>query len=198
MALIFNDCNAAKDRNGGEDQPGEFADDGLVPQANDGPVSAVGASLLAESDGQHLENSAAQRAAKIGVRLDAVDGNNSVCREGGNAEQDFLSVENGADAARFHAGLDGDAEVIRSDAELGKHFRLPFGSGAAVAAHGGHDERLCAGALEQINGRLHNLFQIADAAASNANSNRNARPNLPGNARVGKLLREQARKIQLP
>jgi len=44
-----------------------------MAKVDDCSVGAVGPGLLAESNRQHLENAAAQRTAKIGVRLDAID-----------------------------------------------------------------------------------------------------------------------------
>ena len=42
--------------------------------------------------------------------------------------------------SHLHAAADLTAHGLRGDAVAGQHLQLPLGSGAAVAAHGGHDE----------------------------------------------------------
>ena len=141
MMLIFNDRDAAKHGNAIEDHLGNFADHFFVSCASRGAVGIRRSHLFAETDGEHFLDPAAQRAAKIGVRLDAIKHDYGVRFKRRNAEDDIQALRSGADLLHFHAGLDWDTHGFWGDSVSGQDFRLAFGSGATVAAHSGYKKR---------------------------------------------------------
>src|SRR5579862_3975753 len=111
MMLIFKYGDAAKNRNAAQDGLRKRPYHRLVSHPSGGAVRIGGACLLAKSDGQHFLNSAAQRSAKVGVRLDAIEHYDTVGLERGNAEHYIQTVERGADLLNLHAGFERHAHA---------------------------------------------------------------------------------------
>ena len=133
---------------------------------------------FAQADDQHLGDAALDLAAEIGVRLDARYGHDGVRLPGVLVPVDRLAPAVRAELDGDHVGLDGDAQGFFADAVLPQQFALTFGRAAAVAAHGGDDERLGAGLAQHIQRRADHRLQIGDASAADGNRDAIARLHL--------------------
>ena len=100
-----------------------------------------------------------------------------------------------ADDDRLDAGADRAADERLGDAVAFEHLPLPFGRAAAVAAHGGHDERFCPEALQMFDNRPGDRGDIGDAAAAGGNGHALARPDFLAQVEPRKLGMDLARHV---
>ena len=138
----------------------------------------LGAFLLAETDRDHLDEPALDRAVEGRVRLDPIDDEHGV-RFG------RVAVELAAGAVRglaviddVHGRLDRRAEVLLRHAEAGQDLDLTLRGRAAVAAHGRHHEDVEPHSLELGDGFARDQRDLGDAAA--AEGDRDARAGAQG------------------
>ena len=139
-------------------------------------MERVGALLLAQADGDHLQQAALDLAGEVGVRLDPVDRHDQVrvlervaVHEDRHAGSDLTELDG------LHARTDLAADRLRGDAVGGEHLELALGGGTAMAAHGGHDEHLGACLAHPFDRRRHDLVDPVDAAAADGQADPRAR-----------------------
>ncbi len=118
---------------------------------------------LAQSDDEHLADSALERAAEVGVGLDARNRDDVVGRQCVLVPEHRLAPAVGADTLGFHLRFDRYAKGALGDAVLREQFPLAFRSGAAVAAHRRHDERFGAQFSQHVECRAHHHGKVGDA-----------------------------------
>ena len=129
------------------------------------------------------------------MRLDAVADQHVIGLEGQAVEVDRKPLGRAADDDRFHAGADRAADELLGDAVGLEELPLSFGGAAAVAAHGRHDERLGAQALEVFDDRPDDRGDIGDAAAAGGDGHALARPDLLAQLQPRKLPVDLARHV---
>ena len=138
-----------------------------------------GSFVLAQADEHHLHQAAFDIADEIGVRLDPIADQHVVGAEGMAIEMDVETLGRLADDDRLHAGANRTAAERFGHAVRLEHRALALGRAAAVAAHGRHDERLGAQALERVDNGLGDHVDVGDAAAAHGDGHA-----LPGLDRV--------------
>ena len=111
-----------------------------MSQSARGRVTRGRSSLLPESDGHHLHQTASQGSLEIGVRFNTIDWKDPVCLQRCRAEVNWDTAVCGAHAHGLHAGLKGYAHALGCDSIRIQNVRLPFRGSTAMAAHCGHDE----------------------------------------------------------
>ncbi len=92
--------------------------------------------VLAHTDGHHFHQPAFHRTFELGVRLDAVDHHDAVGRGGEAIHQDRKPVAREADLLHFHGCADRRPDGRLADPQAFEHLDLPFGTPAAMTAHG--------------------------------------------------------------
>ena len=137
-------------------------------------VDLGGAGLLAEADDRHLRAAALDRAVEAGMRLDAVDGQYPVGARCVPVEVERHAVGCAGDLDGLHRRPDLRADRVRRHTEFFDHLALALCSCAAVTAHRGHHEWLCAQITEALDGAAHHVDTVAEAAAAGADRNRHA------------------------
>ena len=80
------------------------------------------------------------------------------------------AISFGPDLHDVHPCTDRDADALLRDPVTGKDLKIPFRGPAAVAAHGRHDEGVCAPRLQLIADRPYDQGVIRDAAAADGHS----------------------------
>src|SRR5580704_10653691 len=172
--LILKDGYAAEHANVFESNFGKLPDHRFVANMSGGPVCIGSADLLAQTDGQHLLNSAAQSATEIGVGFDAVDDHDPICPKRGSAEDDLPPVRRRADLLHVHIGINRNTEALRRNPVFGKDFCLALWRGPTMTAHGRYHKRLRTRSNQHADCSFHNFFEICDATAANPNGNPHA------------------------
>jgi len=86
-----------------------FSDGGLMPKLGCRPMGIRGADMLAETNHKHLLDSAPEFAEEICMWLDPIDNDNRIGLESGSAEDDGITIAEGANLVDVHAGLKGNA-----------------------------------------------------------------------------------------
>ena len=130
-------------------------------------VERIGALLFAQADREQLHQPGLDGPVKVGMRLDAIDGNSDVCfTVGCLIEPDRHAAFNVAEQDGVHVGADWAAHGLFGYAVMGEYLKLALCRSAAVAAHGGHDEGLCAKLLDLVRRRLQHQIDAVDAAAA--------------------------------
>ena len=160
---------------------------------------------IAQADGEHLQQSAFDRAGETGMGLHAIADHHVIGLEGEAIEVDgkvvagpairrkgdsiFAETKIGTvpDDDRFDVGTDGAADVPLGDAERLDELPLTVGRAAAVAAHCRHDERLRAEAFEMLDNRSRDGSDIGDAAAAGGDGHALARSDFLAQVEPGKL-----------
>jgi hypothetical protein len=120
----------------------DAADDLWKAVIVDGAVIDFRAVVLAQPDQHHLHQPAFDGSDKVGVRLDPSTDQHMVGFKGMPVKVNGKTFLRGADHHRFHAGPDGTANKLLGHAIVLNDGTLFLGDTAAVASHGGHDERL--------------------------------------------------------
>ena len=97
----------------------------------------LGAMVFAEADGHHLEQTALDGAAEIGVRFHPVDDADVIRLGGILVEPHRDAVGRLAELHHFHGGAERHTHALLGDAVVAQHIELPIGCAAAMAAHAG-------------------------------------------------------------
>ena len=148
-------------------------------------VAGLGALLLAQADGQHLDQPALVAAAKRAVRLDPAQ------NQGGVRRRRQLVAERGqaggrlAERHHLHRRPDRRADRLLGHPHLGQQLHLAVGGGAAVAAHRRHHERLGAQPSHGRGQQPHQLGQIGEAPAAHRQRYPLSRAHHAGQAAAG-------------
>ena len=142
------------------------------PVFEDRAVIVAGAFLLAQPDGQHLHEAAADRALEVRVWLHPVDHHDVVGAEGVSVEIDRKPVRGLAETRRLDVGADGTSRRRLVDAVVLQYPALAFRRRSAVAAHGRHDEGFQAGLCQGGDHALHDGRDVADPPASSGDGHR--------------------------
>src|SRR5215469_10752548 len=171
VMLILEYRNAAKYANVLESNLGKLPNHSFVADMSGSPVCIGSSDLLAETDGQHLLDSTAQRAMKIGVRLDAIDDHNPIGSKRGSTEDDLPPARSRADLLHLHVGIDRDTEAFRSNPVFGEDLCLALRRGPTMTAHRRYHKRLRTRSNQHADCSFHNFFEICDATAANPNGN---------------------------
>ena len=130
-------------------------------------VERIGALLFAQADREQLHQPGLDGPVKVGMGLDAIDGNGDVCfTVGCLIEPDRHAAFNVAEQDGVHVGADGAAHGLFGYAVMGEYLKLALCCSAAVAAHGGHYEGFCAELLDFVCHRLQHQIDAVDAAAA--------------------------------
>ena len=147
---------------------------GAEPHRRAQAMHAVGAPRLAEPDGNHLDQAAFDGPVEAGVRLDPADGDDAVRTGRVGIQQAGQAFIRAAQFDHLHGRANRHAHGGLRYAETLQNPRLAFGGGAAVAAHGGHDERLQAPFLEIADDARDQTRQLGQASAADADGHRGA------------------------
>ena len=145
-----------------------------IPRTTPQTVVVLGAGLLAEADRELLHEAALDGAHEIGVRLHAVDQDDAVGLPGEAVEEEGDALDL-AQRDDLHGGADRRPDGRLGDAEVREHLGLAGGGGAAVRAHGRHDEGLEAGGREPRDEAADQHGDVGDAAAADSYGDAGAR-----------------------
>ena len=141
VVAVLDDAESEGDSGALHHFSAERGDHGFVTQLDVGPVRLHGAAMLAHADGHHLEHPRADLPRKSRMGLDPVDHADPV-RLGSVAVQPNGEAEHLANLYHFHGGFDGAAHCPFGNPVMRQNSGLPLSCTAAMATHGGYDERL--------------------------------------------------------
>ena len=167
---VLDEGQAEGDGGTGENQRRHRGDE-LVEDREPLAVEGVGASLLAQPDGDHLGEAALDLPREVGMGLDTVDWDDDVgvlkrlaVDEDGHSGMDLTQ------GYRVHAGADLAAHGLGGDAIGGEKPELALGGRAPVAAHRGHQEDGGAGLPDALDDRPHHLVDAIDPPAAHGHA----------------------------
>ena len=165
LTRVFEDRQAAENLARFFDDVTRRARHELDEAARAVAVDRLRATLLAQSDRAYLGQPTFDRTPEVGVRFDAIDQQHMIGLEGRRAHEHghFIDV---ADLLDVHARDDWHAYAFARDAIAGQHVALAVGSGAAVAAHGRHDERIAAELADGFTAGTQDVWHVGNAAAA--------------------------------
>ena len=176
LAVGVLDDADADDRAVSGDHRGDAAQDPVEAVVLDRPVVDAGARVLAKPDQEHLGQPALHPARELRVGLDAVADHHVVGGVRMLVEVNREALGRLADDDGGHGGADGTAAGPLGDAVGFEDRPLAAGGAAAVAAHGGHQERLRAEPAKPTHDRAEDRGDVGDAAAAGGDRHGLPRP----------------------
>ena len=133
---------------------------------------------LAETDSDHLAETALDLAIEGGMRLDAIHDQDGVCLGCFLINPHRNAVRSGAYLHYFHRGFDFAPHALRRIAEFRQERSLALRPGATMTTHRRHDEGAQAPLFKPVNGGRDHQGHTPNAAAAAGNGDAAARRQL--------------------
>ena len=151
-----------------------MAQDGLRHFAQQGEEAVLhgpamigqGTVVFAHAHAKHLGETALQRAFEFGVGFDAVEADGMIRRPYIAGIENRHVIIHGGDGFRRHGGPHRSATGGFRNTQVGQDRGLSLGGGAAMAAHGRHDEGMGSDVLQPLASCSNHRRQMGYAAAA--------------------------------
>ena len=137
-------------------------------------MADAGAVLLTQTDGQHLHDAAFKGAVEVRMGLNAGHRHNIVTGECKGIQTHIQSLGRNAHLLGLHGSMDLAAAGLFRNAVVVQNGTLAFCSRTTMAAHGRHDIRLGADALEFLGKGPQDQHTVGNLTAGSRETNRAA------------------------